>query len=188
MKFPEKYKLLNIGVEQEGIYSLVPIRYEDRWDIMKWRNEQIYHLRQAKPLTAEEQETYYTQVVAQLFEQTQPKQILFSYLKNGQCIGYGGLVHINWVDKHAEISFIMDTQLEKDEFELHWLTYLNLLEKIAFHQLNFHKIFTFAFNLRPHLFTAIEKAGFEYEATLKEHYFFEGKYIDAIIHSKINER
>ena len=32
-------------------YSLVPIRYEDRMDILKWRNDQIYHLRQNKPLT-----------------------------------------------------------------------------------------------------------------------------------------
>ena len=32
------------------MFSIVPIRMEDRYDIMKWRNEQIYHLRQNKPL------------------------------------------------------------------------------------------------------------------------------------------
>ena len=31
-------------------FQIVPIRNEDRYDIMKWRNEQIYHLRQSKPL------------------------------------------------------------------------------------------------------------------------------------------
>ena len=34
-------------------YSIVPIRHEDRFEIMTWRNEQIYHLRQEKLLTKE---------------------------------------------------------------------------------------------------------------------------------------
>lgn len=47
------YRVLNQQIVTDGEYSLVPIRYEDRWRIMQWRNEQIYHLRQAKPLTEE---------------------------------------------------------------------------------------------------------------------------------------
>ena len=181
------YRVLNQQIITDGEYSLVPIRYEDRWRIMQWRNEQIYHLRQAKPLTEEQQEYYFTNVIANLFDKEQPDQILFSYLKNGECIGYGGLVHINWTDKNAEISFIINTVLEKEEFDFHWRKYLTLLEQIAFNDLAFHKIYTYAFNLRPHLYNAIEKAGFVYEATLKEDCLFEGKYIDSIIHSKINQ-
>ena len=181
------YRVLNQQIITDGEYSLVPIRYEDRWRIMQWRNEQIYHLRQAKPLTEEQQEYYFTNVIANLFDKERPDQILFSYLKDGECIGYGGLVHINWTDKNAEISFIINTVLEKDEFDFHWGKYLTLLEQIAFNDLAFHKIYTYAFNLRPHLYKAIEKAGFIYEATLKEDCLFEGKYIDSIIHSKINK-
>ena len=54
------YRVLNQQIVTDGEYSLVPIRYEDRWRIMQWRNEQIYHLRQAKPLTEEQQEYYFT--------------------------------------------------------------------------------------------------------------------------------
>ncbi len=185
MKFPNKYPFLENNEFSCEEYSIVPIRYEDRLDIMKWRNEQMYHLRQSELLTEEKQNLYYQNVVSALFEQKQPQQILFSYLKNGKCIGYGGLVHINWVDKNAEISFIMDTALEKDEFELHWNNYLELIEKIAFKELNLHKLFTYAFDLRPHLYKAIEKAGFVKEAVLKEHCFFNGSFKDVIIHSKI---
>ena len=179
------YKILNQQIFSNEEYSLVPIRHEDRWDIMKWRNEQIYHLRQPKPLTEEEQENYFNNVVSKLFEQDFPNQILFSYLKNGKCIGYGGLVHINWIDKNAEISFIINTALEKKEFSFHWGKYLPLLEQIAFNNLDLHKIYTFAFDLRPHLYKIIEETGFIYEATLKEHCLFENKFIDVIIHSKI---
>ena len=123
------YKTLNKQVFSKDDFKLVPIRYEDRFDIMKWRNEQIHHLRQAQPLTIENQEHYFETVVSKLFDDESPNQVLFSYLKNDVCIGYGGLVHINWIDKNAEISFIMDTKLEKDFFDFHWETYLELIEK-----------------------------------------------------------
>jgi len=167
-------------------YSLVPIRMEDRWDIMKWRNEQIYHLRQQKSLTESDQELYFNTVVANLFLEEKPNQILFSYLENDQCIGYGGLVHINWVDKHAEISFIMNTELEKDQFAFHWKTYLGLIEKVAFLELKFHKVFTYVFDLRPHLYEVLGSLGYVQEARMKEHCFFDGNYIDVLIHSKWN--
>lgn len=181
------YKCLNKQVFAKGNYSLVPIRLEDRFKIMQWRNQQLYHLRQNKPLTKEQQNLYFHNVVSALFTQNQPNQILFSYIKNNDCLGYGGLVHINWIDKNAEISFIMDTKLEKDCFSEHWTNYLNLLDEVAFKELNLHKIYTYAFDLRPHLYTVLENNGFVKEATLKEHCLFEGKYKNVIIHSKINK-
>jgi RimJ/RimL family protein N-acetyltransferase len=180
------YKLLNIQIFTKDKYSIVPIRYQDRLDIMNWRNEQIYHLRQSTPLTVENQDLYFENVVTKLFEHEKPNQILFSFLENDTCIGYGGLVHINWIDKNAEISFIMNTSLEKNRFHEIWTAYLNLIEKVAFEELKFHKIFTYAFDLRPHLYEVLLKENFIEEARLNEHCFFDSKFIDVLIHSKIN--
>jgi RimJ/RimL family protein N-acetyltransferase len=180
-----RYKVLKKQVFTSGIYSIVPIRFEDRYLIMRWRNEQIYHLRQSKPLTEEDQDQYFGKVVSQLFDQDKPDQILFSFLKDEQCIGYGGLVHINWKDQNAEISFIMNTALEKESFELYWKIYLGLIQKVAFEQVGLHKIFTYAYDLRPRLFDVLEDFGFENEARLFQHYKFYDKFIDVLIHSKI---
>jgi RimJ/RimL family protein N-acetyltransferase len=181
------YKAFAKQVFSNGEYSIVPIRMEDRHDLMKWRNEQIYHLRQNKPLTKTDQNRYFETVVKELFNEEQPNQILFSYLKGDRCIGYGGLVHINWIDKNAEISFIMDTSLELKQFKIHWINYLELIEQFAFNELNLHRIYTYAFDLRPHLYTALEMVGFHKEAVLKEHCLFNNDYLDVIIHSKINQ-
>lgn len=183
-----KYRVLNRQIYSLEEYSIVPVRQEDKTLIMQWRNEQIYHLRQARPLTEEDQNNYFTNVVSELFDQKQPTQILFSYLKNGVCIGYGGLVHINWIDQYAEISFVMNTKLETNEFAKHWQTYLSLIEQVAFDELRFHKIFTYAFDLRPGLYVALEGVGYKKEAVLKEHCFFNGEYKDVIIHSKFNAK
>ncbi len=179
------YRCLKEQIFEIDNYKIVPIRFEDRFDIMKWRNEQIFHLRQQKTLTREDQDQYFKTTVTNLFTQERPDQILFSYLENNICIGYGGLVHINWIDKHAEISFVMKTALEEISFEIHWKRFLHLQEVVAFKELHLHKIFTYAFDLRQNLYKALLSAGYKEEARLKEHCFFNGKFIDVLIHSKI---
>ena len=182
----KNYKALNKQVYSEGIYSIVPIRFEDRIDIMNWRNDQIYHLRQSLPLTNQDQDNYFNTIINQLFEEEKPSQLLFSYLENDICIGYGGLVHINWIDKNSEISFVMNTKLEKDMFKFHWGTFLQLLENIAFNELNFHKIFTYAYDIRPHLFELLIESGYFEEAILFEQVLIDKDYKSVRIHSKFN--
>ena len=179
------YKCLNQQVFESGEYKLVPIRHDDRYKIMKWRNEQLYHLRQSEPLTREKQDHYFNEVISQLFEQDTPDQILFSFLKNEKCIGYGGLVHINWIDKNAEVSFVMNTSLEEKSFLLNWQTYASLIEQVAFNGLGFQKIFVYAFDLRPHLYDALENCGYFLDARLKSHCFFQGEFKDVVIYSKL---
>lgn len=177
------YKNLSTPVFQFENFELIPIRDEDKFDILQIRNEQIYHLRQAQPLTKEQQEHYFSTVVSKLFEIEQPNQLLFSLLENGEFIGYGGLVHINWIDRYAEISFVMKTELEKNRFEEIWIHYLELIKSVAFNELQFHKLFTYAFDIRPHLYPALEKAGLKEEARLKKHVFFDNNWKDVVIHS-----
>jgi RimJ/RimL family protein N-acetyltransferase len=183
-----KYVCLRHQEQHLGDYSIVPLRYEDRFAIMKWRNEQIYHLRQTRPLTEDDQQRYFDNVVSKLYDNPKPDQILFSYLQKGICIGYGGLVHINWIDRNGEISFIMDTQLETEHFAEHWSNYLTMLKAVAFDDLGLHKIYTYAFDLRPHLYTMLEANGYKREATLKEHCLFNGEYKDVVLHSLWNDR
>ena len=185
MIFPENYKKLKFPSVKSEAFELVPIRYEDRNPIMKWRNEQIYHLRQAAPLTQENQDTYFREVVSKIFTKETPEQLLFSLLENNRLIAYGGLVHINWTDKNAEISFVMDTALENERFSELWSEYLSLIKKVAFEDLLLHKIYVYAFDLRPHLYAMLEENNFTREAVLKEHCYFENQFIDVVIYSFI---
>ncbi len=180
------YKCLNQTIFSAQAFHIEPIRDEDQRAIMNIRNEQLYHLRQAEPLTPEKQAHYFSTVVADLFKQEKPSQLLFSFFENDVFIGYGGLVHINWIDLNAEISFVMKTELEKEHFAHYWTHYLNLIEQVAFEALNFHKIFTYAFDLRPHLYPVLESCGFKPEARLPEHCWFENRFYDVVYHGKIN--
>lgn len=188
MNFPQTYVVLKKQIFHSRDFSIVPIRYEDRYDIMKWRNEQIYHLRQSEPLTVEQQDHYFNNVVKNLFFSKSPNQILFSFLKKDVCIGYGGIVHINWIDMHGELSFIMNTSLEKYDFHLNWSVYLSLIQEVAFRFLNLHKVFVYAYDLRPQLYEVLDANKFYFEARLKEHCFYDNRFLDVVIYSKIDSK
>ena len=78
--------------------------------IKKWRNDQISILRQKKILTNTDQENYYQELMKKSFFNPKPNEILFSFLLNDTCIGYGGMVYVDWDKKTAEISFITETK------------------------------------------------------------------------------
>ena len=149
------YLILNQQKFANGDFSLITIRDEDRFKIMNWRNDQIYHLRQKEILTKENQEKYFKDVIHPSFKAKYPNQLLFSFLNKDQCIGYGGLVHIDWEKKSAEISFIMDTALENNSFEKYWNIFMPLIEVIAFKVLLLKRLTVFSYELRPKLYSIL---------------------------------
>ncbi len=166
-------------------WKLVPIRDQDKYSIMNWRNEQIEVLRQKSPLTKEGQERYFQTVVDALFKVETPDQLLFSFLEDDVLVGYGGLVHIDWASRNGEISFLTETkratapeQLKKD-----WVVYLRMLKTLVDANLGFAKIYTYAYDLRPMLFEALKESAFVEEARLKRHIHVGDRLVDVLIHS-----
>jgi RimJ/RimL family protein N-acetyltransferase len=121
-----------------------------------------------------------------LFIQQEPPQILFAFFHDEVFVAYGGLVHINWLDGNAEISFLMDTSREANFFAQYWTGWLTMIEQVAFSDLKLHKLYTYAFDVRPHLYPVLENSGYYREAELKEHCHFHGEWKSVVIHSKLN--
>ena len=180
------YKCLSYKqIYQNDLITVLPIRCEDKYDIMRWRNEQMFHLRQDIKLTKQMQDSYFKDVILPSFDDKNPTQILFSVLRDQTCIGYGGLVHIDWTSLNAEISFLMDTQLEKTFFEVYWKSFLPLINMVAFDDLGLNKIYVYSFNLRPLLYKVLEDQNFKEEAYLKNHKKVNNNFVDVRIHSKL---
>ena len=64
------YKCLTKNTFKSGAYSLIPLRDEDKYAIMQWRNQQLDILRQKQLLTEEQQEKYFASVVNDVPEPT----------------------------------------------------------------------------------------------------------------------
>ena len=177
-----KYKALTQQTYKNGDFEIVPIRHADRFEIMQWRNEQMYHLRQNVLLTKTDQDKYFNNTIAQLFEEKQPEQLLFSYLKGDKLIGYGGLVHIDWVRGTAEISMIMETKLQKKHFIEIWTIFLVLIKHVALNA-NLTEVYTFAYDLRPKLYVALEQSGFKMFDRIPKAVRVGSEQVDIVIHN-----
>lgn len=181
------YVCLRTSQFEHPPYRLVPLRYEDIYKIMHWRNAQMDVLRQSVLLTEETQAHYYQHVVEPTFTENHPKQILFSLLHNNHCIGYGGLVHIDWTARRGEVSFLVDPKRidHPKQYREDFSNFLSLIKQVAFNDLNFHKIFTETFDVRPLHIAVLEDNKFVQEGRLKKHVLVDDQFVDSIIHGYI---
>jgi len=182
-----KYKCLSVSEFLSRSYKLVPIRIGDRYEIMNWRNEQLHILRQKKPLTKDEQDKYFDDVISNFFQVENPEQLLFSFLKDDHLIGYGGLVHIDWESKNGEISFLLNTYRSKNKalFNDDFSEYLSMIIAIAFSHLNFIKLTTTVYNIheRKDYIKIIERFGFKREALLEKQILIQNELRNVFIYS-----
>lgn len=183
------YLVLGDFVAQFRDYKISSIHMDDALPIMHWRNEQISALRQDQPLVENEQLRYFRNVVAPDFVQKQPEQILLRFTYRDALIGYGGLVHIDWVDRIGEVSFLLETERTKDvrNYGMECSIFLQLLKKCAFENLDFNKIYTESYSHRLWHVQSIEAAGFRREKVLPGQTTVDGKSVDAIVASCLKE-
>ena len=179
-----KYACLKEQFFKDGGYTLLPLRKEDIFLIMEWRNGQINVLRQKGLLTLDAQQRYYKEIISSTFIEKQPDQILFSFLLDSQCVGYGGLVHIDWEARRGEMSFLADTvrAMQREVYEEDFSHYIRLFKRAVFEGLDFRRICGETYDVREHHIAIMEKNGFILEGRLREHVFINGLYVDSLMH------
>ena len=116
--------------------------------------------------------------------------MIFGFFENNNLIGYGGLVHIDWESKNAEISFIIETERNENEevFSTDFSAFLNIIFSIAFDSLQFIKLHTTFYDTAYRMFykKVIEEYGFIQEGKLKDHILINGQIENVWIYSCFN--
>jgi len=185
MNSPPHYNILGKDPFCNDDYSISSITMADAEPIRTWRNEQMSALRQNQPLTKKHQENYFQQLIENDFGMIQPEQILVRFCHKKKLIGYGGFVHIDWINLSSEISFLLETAYTQDHDNYSYLlcVFFDLIKKVAFEKLGFHKLTTESYAHRGYHVSAIERAGFKREGVLREQTIIEGEWTDAILAS-----
>jgi RimJ/RimL family protein N-acetyltransferase len=164
--------------------TIRPIHAEDMEAIRQWRNAQLDVLRQSQPITREEQERYFTTHVRKSMASAHPPQILVSCFEGDRHIGYGGLVHIAWEHKRAEVSFLLDPGRTADPalYRRDFSTFLRLIRELAFRKHGLARLFTETYAMRTAHIAILEESGFVREGVLRHHVWIGGRPVDSIIH------
>ena len=183
----KKYPILINNKISFKNYFIIPLRKSDIQKIRIWRNDQINILRQTTTLTPQDQLNYYNKFIKKSFQENKPNIILFSFLLDKVCIGYGGLVHINWNSRSTEISFLNTTSRSKSKiiYQKDFSIFLKLIFNVVFNDLKFNKITTETYEIRPWTIKILEKSGFKIDKILKKHVIIDGKPYNSILHSKL---
>tara|TARA_Y100000817_G_scaffold226776_1_gene179593 strand:- start:639 stop:1217 length:579 start_codon:yes stop_codon:yes gene_type:complete len=185
-----KYKFLKNRKYSLRNYSIVPLRNDDIVKIKTWRNEQINILRQKDLLSNSQQKEYYHSLIENSFYIIKPSEILFSFLLNDECIGYGGLVHIDWVKKIGEISFINDTtRASNDElYRSDFKNFISLLFGITFSELKFSKVTTETYGIRTNTLRLLDELGFKLNHVIENNIQINNKKYNSFFHEYSNNK
>jgi len=179
MKLKEYPKI----VYQNNNRFLVPIERTHLAIIQRYRNAQMAVLRQFKPLTEGNQERWFEKI------SEDPTQAIFGLLvkktKDYNFIGYCGLTNIDYRNRRAELSFLVDPKRANNHrlYRADFFAVLEMICQYGFEELNLHKIFTETFSFRKFHIHVLESFGFHFEGILRQHTFTDGKYYDSLLHS-----
>lgn len=163
---------------------LYPLSKEHLSKLKDWRNSQMNVLRQWKPLTEFNQEKWFQQI------SDDNTQVIFAIMSSDEqnkmsFIGYCGITNIDFKNRRAEISFLVnpiraqDKKLYREDF----LSVLYMLCQYGFERINLNKLFTETFAFREYHIKILEEFGFHLDGILRKHQFTKGQYHDSLNHS-----
>lgn len=111
-------------------------------------------------------------------DSTQHRQFLLA--SKDEKVGYVGLFDIEERHRNAEFGIMIDP-LQQGNGYAGKATKLAL--EYGFHQLNLHKIYLYAAKTNEKAIHIYQKVGFRIEGEMKEHFFVDGNYHDAVVMS-----
>lgn len=182
----DQYVCLSSMPVSDGNYELDSLRKSEMECVRLWRNSQIEVLRQSSPLSKFEQENYYLNSVLPDKLSPFPSNILLSIRRLGVLIGYGGLVHIDWTSRQAEVSFLLSPEIMKNEvdYEDAFKAYLTLVGILAKEILSLNELNSETYEFRKRHIELIEFCGFTATGFLEKKAFVNGQYFRSILHTK----
>lgn len=182
----KRYHCMPNPVLSSGVFEIEAVQPQQIENIRRWRNAQIDVLRQKEPIDQEQQRRYFEEQIWPEMLSVTPKNILTSLLRSGEHVGYGGLVHIDWPGRCAEVSFLLDPDIGRDAStyrECH-LEFLELIKRLAFRDLNLDYLTTetFACSSRAAHTKNLERAGFVQDGRVSATAVIDGVSVDSLMH------
>jgi hypothetical protein len=125
------------------------------------------------------------------FSMTQIKDWYFNMLKDDrfemfvivdldkrEVIGVTGITYIDWRNKHADVHFYIGKNSEWIDKEYSG-TAIKLILNYGFKTLKLNKLWAEIYEIDTKKLNFFKNRGFKVDATLREHYFYNGKYYNS---------
>lgn len=169
---------------QGDLVYLSAIERSDLKQLMDWRNNTEFnkHFREYRQLNSDMQLKWYEEKVM-----GDPSTMMFAVHRkdSGTLIGCCGLVYINWVYRHADLSlYIGGNDAYIDSLGYAYES-CQLLVDYAFKNLGLNKVWTEIYDFDSKKRQLLGRAGFKVDGRLRENYFYNGRFHDSYIYSML---
>ena len=153
--------------------GLSAIEEADLKILLDWRNKPEYrqYFREYRELNMSQQKEWF---FSKAIKDDSTLMFGITELETNELIGVCGLCYINWVNGNADLS-LYDTGLAEESCKI--------LFKYAFGELRLNRIWTEIYTIDKKKITLYKKLGMNIDGTLRESYFYNGKFIDSYIFS-----
>jgi RimJ/RimL family protein N-acetyltransferase len=164
---------------------LTAIEHCDLIKLKEWRNNPDFrkNFREYREINDENQEIWFNKTVI-----NDKNTIMFSVkdIQDNALIGCCGLCYINWIHRHADLSFYIgkenwyvDDKYAPDA--------VDVLIKYGLKELGLNKIWTEIYEFDNKKINLLQKCGFKQDGQLRENYFYEGRWWDSMIYSLLGK-
>jgi RimJ/RimL family protein N-acetyltransferase len=160
--------------------QLLAVEREHLKQLLDWRNNPAFrkHFREHRELSMAQQNRWYEEKVL-----NDPSTMMFSICRIGdsELLGCCGLVYINWVAKHADLSLYIGWGNAYIDDEGYAEESCRLLLDYGFKELALNKVWTeiYVFDEKKKKFC--DKLGFHVDGVLRDNCFYDGKFWDSYI-------
>ena len=163
-------KLNNIGIRA--------IESDDLKIIKEWRNDEDLrrYFREYRDFSKGQiMEWYEGMIRSKDFE-----MFVIEDLSNNEVVGVTGLTYIDWVNRHCDVHFYVGKNSD-------WIdekiapTAINLILDYGFNYLNMNKLWAEIYEIDQKKLQFFKSKGFKVDAILRDHYFYDGKYVNSNI-------
>ena len=164
-------------LEKDGI-TLRAIEKEDLPVLQTWRNDENLrkYFREWRDFSLTQKEKWYDQMIFddrfQMFViESQDK--MFS--KKATMLGVAGITYVDWVNRHGDVHFYIGKNGQWIDKTIAPVAFEIILD-YGFNILNLNKLWAEIYEIDTKKLDFFQSLGFKIDASLREHYFHNGKY------------
>ena len=162
-----------------GPVSIRAMEKRDLVTVQEWRNNPYFRqfFREHKELAQEHKTSWFDKMI---LDDRFYMFVIEDSGNPGELVGVAGLTYIDWVNRHADVHFYIGKNSEW--IDSHYSPHaINVILEYGFNTLNMNKLWAEVYEIDTKKLSFYDGLGFKIDASLREHYFFNGRYITSHI-------
>lgn len=152
------------------------IEFDDLTIIQKWRNDENLrqYFREYREFSMTQIKDWYLKMI----NDNKFEMFVIVDLTSDEVIGVSGITYIDWVNRHADVHFYIGKKSSWID-DVYSPIAFQLILNYGFNILNLNKLWAEIYEIDLKKLAFFKSKGFEVDATLRDHYFYKGKYYNS---------